>query len=355
MTPQSQWIIGDNALRLTQAVLAAALAFLPLAQAGSAHAADKVRFVQSTTGLLFVPSMVAKELGMFAAEGIDADILTGFGGAEAMAAVIGGNAEIYVGAPSTSLRAHEKGVDSKIFAAGMTQYASNVVVTKEWADARGITADSPFEKKLEAMKGGRWGVLGIGSGTHQLVQFLSKKAGVDPVRDITVTNITQAPAMLATFQQRRIDGFAASSPTSDAAVKEHGGVMLFNTTRGEVKDLDGFLYIAFIGREAWLKANPALAKRTLTAIQKAVDAIHAPATADKARDAIWQKYHAQTDKAFFDAIWAYTIPAWPKTIAMTPDMAKRVVGFLNEFSTPGYDASLADKGFDFDTAKGFAK
>lgn len=338
-------------MRFTHAVLIAALTILPL----GAQAADKVRFVQSTTGLLFVPSMVAKEMGMFVAEGINAEIMTGFGGAEAMAAVIGGNADILVGPPSTALRAREKGVDTSIFAAAMTQYASNVVVTKEWADARGITADSPFAKKLEAMKGGRWGVLGIGSGTHQLVQFLSKKAGIDPTRDITVTNITQATAMLATFQQRRIDGFAASSPTSDAAVTEHGGIMLFNTTRGEIRELDGFLYIAFIGRESWLKANPAVARRMLTAIQKALDAIHAPATADKARDVIWQKYHAQTDKAFFDSIWAYTVPAWPKSVAMTPDMAKRVVGFLNEFSTPGYDASLADKGFDFDTAKGFAK
>ncbi len=333
---------------LIPAVMIAMLAVLSAAP--GALAADKVRFVQSSWGFLFVPAMAAKELGHFAEQGIEAEYTTGLGGAESLAAVINGNADIYVGAPSSALRAREKGMDVVVFGASITQYASNVVVSKEWADKAGVTERSSFQDKLKVMKGGRFGVVGLGSGTHQLILFLAKKAGVDPNRDLTIVNLTTSPTMLAAFQQRRIDGFSFSSPTSDLGVREHNGVMLFHTTAGEIKELAGFLYIGFIARESWLKKNPDLARRALKAVQKALDDLKDSAGTEKARDVIHAKYHPKVEKAFFDMLWANTIPAWPKTVTLTPDMGGRVVDFLNEFSATPYDKSLARTGFTFDIA-----
>lgn len=334
--------------RVIPAAIAAMLLMVPVAHESAA--ADKVRFVQSSWGFLFVPAMVAQELGYFAEQGIEAEYTTGLGGAESLAAVINGNADVYVGAPSSALRARQKGTDAVVFGASITQYASNVTIAKEWAEKFGITERSSFRDKLKVLKDAHMGVVGLGSGTHQLILFLAKKAGLDPNRDLTVVNLTTAPAMLAAFQQRRIQGFSMSSPTSDMGVRDHNGIMLFYTTKGEIKELDGFLYVGFIGRDSWLKKNPDVVKRMLKAVQKALDDLRDPARTAKARDAIHAKYHAKVEKAFFDTLWANTVLAWPRTVALTPEMAGRVVDFLNEFSSSPYDRSLARTGFNFDVA-----
>src|SRR5687768_5164724 len=102
--------------------------------ASPALAKDRIRFVQSSWGLLFVPAMVADALGFFEQENVQAEFVTNLGGAEALAAVVGGNAEVYVGAPSTAMRSREKGTDVVVYAPSMTQYASNVVISKKWAE-----------------------------------------------------------------------------------------------------------------------------------------------------------------------------------------------------------------------------
>lgn len=334
-------------LGITAGVAAAAATGM---KARPALAADRVRITQSSWGFLFVPGMVAHELGHFAANNIAAEFTANLGGAEALAAVVAGNAEVYLGALSSSLRARERGTDATIFGASITQYASNVVVTKEWAERHRITASSTFEQKVAALRGARMAVLGIGSGTHQLTQFLAKKGGFDAARDMTIVNIPSASAMLAAFSQRRIDGFSVSSPTSDQGVREHNGVMLFHTTKGEIRELDGFLYVGFIGREAWIKQNPDLARRFLRAIQAALTDLNDPQRTLRARDVIHAKYHSRVDKAFFDQLWADAIPSWPRSVAVTRGMAEKVLAFLNEFSTQPYDASLIDRGFDFATA-----
>lgn len=339
--------------RVIRTVVAALI--VALTMVSESAAADRVRLVQSSWGFLFVPAMVAKELGYFAEQGIEAEYTTGLGGAESLAAVIAGNAEVYVGAPSSSLRAREKGTDAVVFGASMTQYASNVTIAKEWAEKFGVTERSSFQDKVKVLKGANMGVVGLGSGTHQLIMFLAKKAGLDPNRDLTVVNLTTAPAMLAAFQQRRIQGFSFSSPTSDIAVRDHNGIMLFHTTKGDIKELEGFLYIGFVARDSWLKKNPDLVRRMLKAVQKALDDLRDPVRTTKARDAIHAKYHPKVDKAFFDTLWANTIPAWPRTVAVTPEMAGRVIEFLNEFSSTPYAASLARTGFDFDIGASIGK
>ncbi len=324
--------------------LLAALA-LVAASTGSAAAADKVRFVQSSWGFLFVPAMVADALGIFEQEGVQAEFTTNLGGAEALAAVIGGNADIYIGAPSTAMRSREKGTDVVVFAPSMTQYASNVVVSKNWAEQKGLTPASTYEQRLQALRGATIGVVGIGSGTHQLVMFLAKQAGLNHERDLTVNNLVNAQTQLAALQQGRSDGFVFSSPTSDLAVKQQGAFMLFYTTGGEVKPLDGFLYIGFIARQPWLEKNPDLAVRILRGVQKSLDVLHDPEATKKARDVIHAKYHPNVDKALWDEVWANTLPAFPKTVMVDETMMKRVQAFVNEFEKKPLPLEFALKGY----------
>ena len=73
-------------------LVALVLAWLPMAAA----AADKVRVVTSSTGFLYSTAYIAKQMNYFADEGLDVSIADGGGGSNAVAAVVGGSADIGV-------------------------------------------------------------------------------------------------------------------------------------------------------------------------------------------------------------------------------------------------------------------
>src|SRR5688572_33025332 len=115
---------------MTTGISRRALAALALAASfmipGAAHAKDKITVVMSSFDLLFWPTLAAKELGYFDAEGIDPDIVRTGGGAKSLAAVAGGDAHFNIGAPASAFRARAKGSDVMMIAPVIAQYTDNI-------------------------------------------------------------------------------------------------------------------------------------------------------------------------------------------------------------------------------------
>jgi NitT/TauT family transport system substrate-binding protein len=309
-------------------LLSAALVALLLAP-GAAFAKDHLTVVMSGWDLLFWGTLSAKELGYFDQEGLDVDVVRAGGGSKSLAAVAGGDAQFNIGAPASAFRAHAQGSDVVLIAPAIAQYTDNVTMSGAWAKTHNLTPESSYEDKLKALKGMTLAVSSVGGGADQLLHFLAKQAGLDPNRDFTITAVGSGDAMLAALERGRIDGFVIPPPTGDDAIANHGARPMFSTGQGEVKPLDGFIYIGVIARESWLKANPDIAVRFLRAEQRGFDAIHDPATTNKARDAIRAKYQPRIDKTLFDQIWRNAEPSYPKTITVTQAMVDRIVDFVN--------------------------
>ena len=253
-----------------RSLIAGALAlalFVPAAPISQAWAQprDKMTIVMSSWDLLFWGTLTASEMGIFASEGINAELVRAGGGAKSLAAVAGGDADFNIGAPASAFRANAKGSDVVMVAPAISQYTDNVTMSSAWAKKNNITSSSPYEEKLKALKGMTLAVSSVGGGASQLVTFLAKQAKLDPNRDLTLTAIPGGANMLAAMSLGRIDGFVIPPPTGDDAIKNHGAMSMFATGRGEVKPLDGFVYIGMIARESWLKKNPELAVRFLRA------------------------------------------------------------------------------------------
>ena len=321
----------------------ACLSMLGAASLQPAHAADRVSIVMSSFGFLYLPILTAEQLGYFDKEGIDATITATQGGSKALAAVTGGDADIYVGAASSALRARDNGAPVTVFGADMIQYASNIAVRGDWAKKHGITEKSSYQDKLKALKGITIGVTSAGSGTDQLVRFLAKEAGLRADRDMTITALGSGQAMIAAFTQNRIQAFTHSAPTAEEAVKNHDGVMLFNFSKGEVKPLDGFLYVALIARGDWLNGHKDLAVRFLRAVQRSLDAIHDPNLTVKAMNAVHAKYHNRTEPEFYKYVWNNTAAAFPKTVELSAAEIQRVADFSNEFEKKPLKADTVKK------------
>lgn len=318
---------------ITAAVTGAALLAAGLGTAERAKAADTVNFALPSVGMLYLPIYVADVMGYFSEQDIDPEIqVFRQGGGTAMAAVLGGDLDIYVGTPGVALRAATQAEGIRIVGAIMTQYASNVVIQGDIARERGLDASSTVEERLEALRGLNIGVTGAGSGTHQLALYMLTEGGMNPERDATIVFVGGSSELLAAFSRQRIDVFTLSNPTSDRAVAEMDGVLLFNMAAGELTGLKDFLYITLNTSYRWLDADPDRARRTMAAIQRAQQALADPEETLVARDRVHEKYFGNFDKALFDTAWASVLPAYPTTPEINRAQLERVVDFLNTFS-----------------------
>jgi NitT/TauT family transport system substrate-binding protein len=336
--------------KIKQGATAIALAgTLALGVAAPAQANDTVNFAMPSIGMLYLPVYVAEQMGYFTDAQIDANLqVFKAGGGTSMAAVLGGDMDVYIGSTSAALRAASKDTNTVIIGALMTQYASNVVMRGEFAKEKGLTADSTIEERLAALKGARIGVTGAGSGTHQLALYMLTEAGLDPERDATVVFVGGGNEILAAFSRDRIDAFTLSNPTSDTAIAQYDGFLLFNTAAGQLPALDGHLYISVNTRQGWIDENPEVAKRMMSAIQRAQTAMQDPALTEEIRDKVYAAYFPKVEKMLFDQAWTAVLPAYPTSPTMTRPQVERVVNFLNTFSENKLDGLDIDAAFTND-------
>jgi NitT/TauT family transport system substrate-binding protein len=301
-----------------------------LAMPALAQGKNKITVVMSSWDLLFWGVLAAQELGYYSELGLEVEMVRAGGGAKSLAAVAGGDAHFNIGAPASAFRARSKGSDVMMIAPAISQYTDNITMSDTWAKKNGLTPASTYEDKLKALKGMTLAVSSVGGGADQLVRFLAKQGGINPDRDITITAIPDGANMIAAMSRGRIDGFVIPPPTGEDAIRNHGAQPMFTTGRGEVKALDGFVYIGVIARESWLTKNPDIAVRFLKGQQRALNLIHDPTKTNTARDAVRAKYHDRTNPEMFNLIWSSAEPSYPKTVEVNQSMIDRIVDFVNE-------------------------
>lgn len=324
--------------RITRRGIGLGAAAAIAAPARIAVAKDKLTVVMSSFDMLFWVTLSAQALGYFAEQDLEVDIVRANGGARSLAAVAGGDAQFNIGAPASAFRARARGSDVMMIAPAVVQYVDNITMSGDWARKQGITTQSTFQDRLHALRGMTLAVSSVGGGADQLVRFLCKQAGINPDRDMTITAIPDGANMLAAMSRGRIDGFVIPPPTGEDAVRSHGAQPLIWAGRGEVPQLDGFVYIGVIARESWLNRNREVAVRFLRAQQRAMQAVHNAEEGVRAREAVWNGWHQRTDKGLFDEIWRNAIPAYPRSVTVEAAMIDRIVAFVNETQPEPLDA-----------------
>ncbi|MGD9945566.1 MAG: ABC transporter substrate-binding protein [Burkholderiaceae bacterium] len=318
--------------RLRAAAVVAATAAL-LGTAPAAAQSNKLKLAITTIGWSYVPVLVAEKLGFYKQEGVDVEIINTGGGAKAAAALAGGSVDLFGTDAGFALKARARGADVQLVGACMTEYATNIVTSRAWADKHGINERSTYQDKLRALKGVTVGVLSRGSGHEQLVRFLAREGSIDADREMNITAMGTSDATLAAFMQNRIQAFVHSAPIGERAVKDHSGVMLFNMSKGDAKPLQGFLYTAFVGRESWIKSNGDLLVRFLRAQQRALNALHDPVQSVKARDALHAAYFSKLEPEFWAFVWDSNLAAFPKSVEMNEHQLRQAAELVSMFQT----------------------
>lgn len=147
--------------KLTAAVLAVLLAVTALPATVMAEEKEekltKVTLNEVAHSIFYAPQYVALEKGFFREEGLNVELVTGFGADKVLTALISGEADIgFMGAEASIYAFQEGATDPAVNFAQLTQRAGNFLVAREempdfqWTDLKG--------KKV---LGGRKGVVHI--------------------------------------------------------------------------------------------------------------------------------------------------------------------------------------------------
>lgn len=232
----------------------------------------QVRTVRSSeVSWLWAPFLVAEQAGFFAEEGLD-QAGEAIGQGEVAGLVVGGDAEMIVGSPVGPMKATLAGQTLTTFAAMVTTYASNIVITGEAFEAAGLTEDSSNEERAAALRGLRMATTGPGAGPDLLIRYVAAElGGLDPENDVTLVPVQGGGGpILAAVENGQVDGFCLSSPTSDQGTTDFGMRYLFNMAEDPIEELVDYLYIVASCRPDYLESNREHVLAYCRALQRAL-------------------------------------------------------------------------------------
>ena len=215
----------------------------------------KVTLNEVAHSIFYAPMYVAIEEGYFAEEGIDLELVTGFGADKTMTAVLTGEAEIgFMGSESTIYTYAGGAEDYVVNFAQLTQRAGNFLVSRE-----------PMENFSWDMLKGSDVLGGRAGGMPQMVfEYILKKQGIDPKTDVNIDQSIDFGSTAAAFSGGDADFTVEFEPHATALEAKGDGYVVASLG----KDSGYVPYTAFSAKKSFLEANPALIQSFTNALQK---------------------------------------------------------------------------------------
>lgn len=225
----------------------------------------KVTLNEVAHSIFYAPQYVAIEEGYFADEGIELELVTGFGADKTMTAVLSGEADIGFMGAEASVYAYQEGTnDPVVNFAQLTQRAGNFLVAREempeftWQDLKG-----------KNILGGRKG------GMPQMVfEYILRKNGLDPSKDMDIDQSIDFGSTAAAFSGGQGEFTVEFEPGATTLEKEGVGYVVasLGVDSGYVP------YTAYSAKSSYLDENPAIVQKFTNALQKGMDYVqtHTP-------------------------------------------------------------------------------
>jgi NitT/TauT family transport system substrate-binding protein len=195
--------------------MAAALVTTLIFEVGSISASwgQTVKLSVTTTGIspTSLPAFIAKEAGIFAKNGLDAQVVRATSSVSVMGLMSNNLSIIEVASPSV-VRATLRGSDLVFVAAG-------VVTLNYWLMSM-KTIKTPAQ-----LKGGVIGSSDLSGASFLGIQFALRKLGLNPDKDAAIIRAGGTPERLAGLRGGRIQATVLNPPTSFLAQKEGFNVL----------------------------------------------------------------------------------------------------------------------------------
>ncbi len=245
---------------LYASLLTTALPFSACAEESEAPL-QKVTLNEVAHSIFYAPQYAAIELGYFAEEGIDLELVCGFGADKVMTAVLSGDAEIgFMGSESTIYAYNQGASDYVVNFAQLTQRAGNFLVAREempdfeWTDLKGT-------KVLGGRKGGM---------PEMVFEYILKQHGIDPATDLEIDQSIDFGSTAAAFSGGLGEFTIEFEPSATALEKE--GVGYVAASLGV--DSGYVPYTSYSAKTSYMEEHPEIIQGFTNALQKGMDYVN---------------------------------------------------------------------------------
>lgn len=221
----------------------------------------KVTLNEVAHSIFYAPMYVAIEKDYFKDEGIDLELVTGYGADKTMTAVLSNQVDIgFMGSESSIYMYNEGAKDYVVNFAQLTQRAGNFLVSREpiedfaWEDLKGKTV-------LGGRKGGM---------PEMVFEYILKQNDIDPVKDVTINQNIEFGSTAAAFSGRQGDFTVEFEP--GATTLETSGKGYVVASLG--KESGYVPYTAFSAKKSYLEEHPDIIQSFTDALQKGMDYVN---------------------------------------------------------------------------------
>ena len=231
---------------------------------------QKVTLNEVAHSIFYAPMYVAIEEGYFADEGIDLELVTGFGADKTMTAVLSGEADIgFMGSEATIYTYLGNTDDYVVNFAQLTQRAGNFLVAREpmdefkWEDLKG-------KNVLDGHKGGM---------PEMVFEYILKMNNIDPKTDLSIDQSIDFGSTAAAFSGGQGDFSVEFEPFATSLEEKGDGYIVasLGVDSGYVP------YTAFSAKSSYMEKNPEVIQGFTNALQKGMDYVNSHSSKEIAK------------------------------------------------------------------------
>lgn len=225
----------------------------------------KVTLNEVAHSIFYAPQYVAIENGYFQEEGIDLELVTGFGADKTMSALIAGEADIgFMGAESSVYLYAEGANNYAVNFAQLTQRAGNFLVARE-----------PIENFTWDMLKGQDVLGGRKGGMPQMVfEYILKMNGMDPAKDLSINQNIDFGSTAAAFSGGQGTFTVEFEPSATALEQAGEGYVVasLGVDSGYVP------YTSYCVTKEYMEENKDIIQKFTNALQKGMEYVntHSP-------------------------------------------------------------------------------
>ena len=249
--------------------------------------------VGGKTLIVYLPLTIAERRGAFTKEGMKVEISDFQGGSRAVQALVGGSADIALGAYENTLHMAAKGQSIKAIALLANSFGMAIGVHKDKAASY---------QSLQSLKGMRIGVTSPGSASAIGLAMLLSKANM-ALGDVSVIGVGTGAAAVAAMTTAKIDAIVNFDPVISILQRDNMMKTILDTRAD--KDLEmlyggPFAATSFFTDVKFIERNPKTTQAFVNAISATLDWM-AKATTEEIVATVPAEYHAG-DRALYTAI-----------------------------------------------------
>lgn len=236
---------------------------------GPCAAGERVRLAISATALSMMPVYLAQGLALFAQEGLDVEGIATQGGGLEIKALVANQVDAAFTSGDAILAAIQQGQRLAMVFSGMNRPIVNWAMHKDVAMQRGLTASSPLDHKLRALKGLSIGLDQRGALAEHLAEYALWRVGLKPNSDVKFVSLGSGPEWLTRLRSRRADVALGVVPLPEMAVAQGSAILLIDNARGEDPSFPEFLMGNLVARRDYLERNPGTVRKLVRAMYRA--------------------------------------------------------------------------------------